>query len=147
MDYLPGFNDYMAALFADLYWWQGRQLEAAPGLKDCVCPVTLIDGGTFYHRGPVRVSPDCRYHRVAAQTMLRWAPTVEPPCTCRYGVWKIDGAPGPWALIPEPARRYSRRWGTRAFRIDPACPHHGDRGELDDPPAWVVLDDQERRGD
>jgi hypothetical protein len=43
MDYLPGFNDYMAALFADLYWWQGRQLEAAPGLKDCVCPVTLIE--------------------------------------------------------------------------------------------------------
>jgi hypothetical protein len=97
MDYLPGFNDYMAALFADLYWWQGRQLEAAPGLKDCVCPVTLIDGGTFYHRGPVRVSPDCRYHRVAAQTTVRCAgprPSNRPvPAATAYG--RSTELPGP----------------------------------------------------
>jgi len=97
-----------------------------------------------------------------------------PPCLCRYGLRKVDGAPGMFPL--DPFGHYTRDWGVYAFRIHPKCPHHGDAAytetaritkvindlaahqpdrerakawrqmEADEAAYWVSLDEQERSG-
>ena len=139
----------------------------------CRCRTELVDGGSQYGVAHVR-DPRCTIH---PGELSRCPVAVRPPaCICRYGVARVDGAPGPWAMF-EPFGRYpGRRWGTRCFQIDPRCVHHGDRiclhdweqfwdgslgysatdrcmacGDYRPTPkgasAWVTLDDAERRGE
>lgn len=73
-------------------------------------------------------------------------------CTCRYGLYNIPDAPGPWIPVQRPGIRRPE-FLTAAFRIDPRCEHHGEArrsgihliegGGLYE----YVLDEQERRGD
>jgi hypothetical protein len=72
-------------------------------------------------------------------------PVAKPdtlPCLCRYGLRKVDGAPGMFPL--DPFGHYTRDWGVYAFRIHPKCPHHGDA--LAELLYEHVLDENERTG-
>lgn len=50
-------------------------------------------------------------------------PPPTPPCTCRYGLWYIPGAPGPYRRVDVPG--VGKRAHTFAFKISPFCVHHG----------------------
>ena len=150
---VPAYGQFLLDVFSE-FWWRGRQLTTgADRVPDaCRCRTELVDTGTQYGIAHVR-DPRCTIH---PGELSRSPVAVRPPaCICRYGVARVDGAPGPWAMF-EPFGRYQgRRWGTRCFRIDPRCVHHGDRRRpyvviVDDNPlnpAWEILDDAERRGE
>lgn len=96
--------------------------------------------------------------QVAKQEADRWFAAVPlppvPACTCRYGLYRVAGAPGPWITVRQPGiRRPELR--TAAFRIDPRCEHHGELrravffdATYDGPgPVYLeVLDADERAG-
>lgn len=135
------------------------QHQLTTGAELCTCTVTAYDTGTMFSYRRVD-NPGCRYHHTgpipAPAPFPRYG--TAPACMCLYGVRRVEGAPGPYAIVNMTARYKRHEWGVWAFKIHPRCPHHGDdvrviakarllSATVDGRPAWETLDDQERRGE
>jgi len=159
---------YKLALFDDLVWWRGRQLTtghdatcparysdesecagAGDGfctdVIDCTCK--LIDSGTQFAHW---TDPYCRMHGEPLRSRPVATYGKPPACTCRYGLHPTIWSPTHRVDVPG----VGMRGAAYTFRIDGRCPHHGEAryvgvmvGSEPHVPAWVVLDDAERRGD
>jgi hypothetical protein len=123
-----------------------HELEATVTMHVCSCRTELVDGGTAFH-AVRRHNPACNIHGpafFAGPPVQRFGKA--PACMCRYGLHPTIWHPTHRVDVPG----VGMRGAAYTFRIHPKCPHHGDgRVTMLEhvKPAWIVLDDEERRGD